>query len=83
MLVSSIFIKSLNPKAVRGGMRLVTTQRGYIGKAHPQVQKGDHICLLEGMSGRIIPRPYEGTAEEVQSAKQPVIALQQKNFWTM
>ncbi|KAK2595337.1 hypothetical protein QQS21_006937 [Conoideocrella luteorostrata] len=42
---------------LKGGMRLMTTNLGHVGMAHPQTQRGDHICLLEGMSSPVILRP--------------------------
>jgi hypothetical protein len=42
---------------LKGGMRLMTTNRGYIGMAHSKARAGDHICLLEGMSTPVILRP--------------------------
>jgi hypothetical protein len=48
--------------------------------AHPQTQKGDHICLLEVMSRWTILRPYERTAGESAKRKATRDSFAAKEF---
>jgi hypothetical protein len=51
--------------ALRVGMRLVVSEEGYIGMAHPQTRKGDYICSIAGLDQSmswgfaVVLRPYE------------------------
>ncbi|KAL8372184.1 hypothetical protein RB595_001808 [Gaeumannomyces hyphopodioides] len=58
--------------ALRGGMRLMTTARGGVGMAHPQVKRGDHIAFLEGMDNFVLLRPYTSSESET-SAREVIV----------
>jgi hypothetical protein len=46
--------------AIRSRMRLLMTERGYLGWAHPQTRKGDKIAILFGCSRPVILRVCQG-----------------------
>jgi hypothetical protein len=45
--------------AIQSRMRLLMTERGYLGWAHPQTRKGDKIGLLFGCRSPVILRAYQ------------------------
>ncbi|KAL9098662.1 MAG: hypothetical protein Q9187_009619 [Circinaria calcarea] len=44
---------------VQFGIRIITTELGYVGRAHPAVRKGDRLALFAGCSFPVILRPSE------------------------
>lgn len=40
------------------GRRLITTEKGYLGQARKDVQRGDLVCILLGCSVPVILRPH-------------------------
>jgi hypothetical protein len=44
---------------IRSCMRLLVTERGYLGWAHPQARKGDRIALFFGCCRPVILRAYQ------------------------
>jgi hypothetical protein len=44
-------------ETLKDGMRFMTTDHGYVGWAHHQAKKGDHIFILQGCSVPVLLRP--------------------------
>lgn len=51
---------------VQFGIRIITTEFGCVGRAHPAAKKGDRLALLAGCSFPVILRPSETADERFQ-----------------
>lgn len=51
---------------VQFGIRIITTELGYVGRAHPAAQKGDILALIAGCSFPVILRRSETVEERFQ-----------------
>jgi hypothetical protein len=64
---------------LRMGMRLVVSDEGYIGMAHPQTRKGDYICSIAGLDPTmnwgfaVVLRPDEGMPGTLNSGEEQII----------
>ena len=51
---------------IESGVRIMTTERGFVGRAHPAARKGDVLALLAGCSFPVILRPGVGNDRQFQ-----------------